>query len=135
MACVLRPTIVSVVVLASMVSACAGGAGSGSPGATGTAGSETALSVQVSPMFLTVQNLAGQPLLDVSVSIQLPGPRPPFTPRIHRLETGEKRDISFGDCSGRSGTRFNLRLARPREVSATAVDLVGTKYDVKVPWN
>ncbi len=86
-------------------------------------------------MFLTVQNMAGQPLLEVSIAIQPTGPRPPFTTRIGRLETGEKRDISFGDFSSRDGTRFGLRVARPREVSATAVDLVGKKYDVKVPWN
>jgi hypothetical protein len=84
-------------------------------------------------MFVTVENKAGGPLLDLSIAIQ-PAGIPPFTYLISRMEAGQKREVPLSSFVSRDGTPFNLRLMHPRSVRATATDLVQKKYEAQVSW-
>jgi hypothetical protein len=103
-------------------------------GATGTTGQvPAAIAVETSSLFVTVENRANAPLLDVTVALK-PASGTLFSTSISRLEGGEKRDLSLSDFRSPDGTTFNLRMMRPRQVLVTASDLVGKKYDMTVPW-
>lgn len=117
--------------LAVTVSGCSKSS-SGEVGAVGTSGSPPAVDVHVSSMFMTLTNRAGQPLLDIKIAVNTG--MMPYTTTIARMESGEKRDISLGSFAMRDGTAFNPRRSRPKDVTVTAVDLVGTKHEVSVPW-
>lgn len=129
--------IVGVLVCGWIVSACSGGSSqAGVPGTAGTSGQNEPVFVdlQVSSMFITIENRAAQPLLDVRVAIKPVGRPLLFTTTIPRLESSEKRDLSLSQLRGRDGTAFNLRAIRPEEISVTAVDLGGEKYEMRRPW-
>ena len=96
---------------------------------------DSPVSVRTSQLFLTLENLAGQPLTDVTVAIVPIGGHTDFTKFYGRIESAEKRNISLGDFSGRDGTRFDLRVVKPKLVHVTAKDLSGREYDVQLPWN
>ena len=103
-------------------------------GAVGSAGdSTTAIAVETSSLFVTVENRAGQPLLDIKVALK-PASGTLFTAFLSRLEAGAKRDMSLADFRSNDQTTFSLRLQRPKQVIVTATDLVGKKYEVTVPW-
>ena len=122
-----------ILVLGWMVSACSGPAGE--TGAVGTSGEGgTAIAIQSSSLYVTVENRAGVPLLDLRVAINPVGGATTFTKMIGRLEAGEKRDLALGEFSGRDGTPFSLRVVRPKNVVVTAADFVGKKYEVTAPW-
>ena len=130
--------IAGALVLASILSGCSGrSSGNAGSKATGTAGSmPVPIDVQITSLFVTVENRAGQPLLDMDVTIRPVGGAMRFTTTIRRMESGERRDLSLGDfVAADNTTRFSLRIARPKEVAVTAVDLVGQHYEVTVPWN
>ena len=131
--------IAGALVLASILSGCSGSSpGNAGSKATGTSGSvPVPIDVQITLLFVTVENRAGQPLLDMDVTIRPVGGAMRFTTSIRRMESGERRDLSLGDfIGGDRSTRFNLRIAaRPKEVAVTAVDLVGKHYEVTVPWD
>jgi hypothetical protein len=91
------------------------------------------IGIQTDQMFITIENRAGLPLLDLKVAIQ-PAGAPAFTHLIWRLENGEKRPVSLSDFSSRDGTPFNLRLVTPKTVRVTATDVTSKPYDVQVPW-
>jgi len=95
--------------------------------------SPAAIAVVTSASFLTVENRAGLPLLDVEVNLKAANGLS-FSRSIGRLETAAKRDLSVGELRSNDGTTFNARFHKPREVVVTATDLVGKKYDVTVPW-
>jgi hypothetical protein len=103
-------------------------------GAIGSSGtSQAAIAVVTSASFLTVENRAGLPLLDVDVILKAANGLS-FSKSISRLESSEKRDLSLGELRANDGTTFNPRFQTPKEVVITATDLVGKKYDVTVPW-
>lgn len=122
-----------VVVLACLASACNGKKADTLP-AVGTTGSTpAAISVQTNAMYVTVENRAGQPLLDVQVAIK-PAGGAPYAITIPRMESGEKRELPLGVFETATRVHFDLRTTRPREVAVTAADLVGHHYDAVVPW-
>ncbi len=92
------------------------------------------IGVQTSQMFVTVENKAGLPLVDVDVAILPVGGPIVFTKFVARVENGEKRTLSLGDFTGQDGTTFSLRIVRPKTVRVKAKDLVGKTYEVAVPW-
>lgn len=92
------------------------------------------IGVQTSQMFVTVENKAGLPLVNIDVAILPIGVPTEFTKFVGRLENGEKRDLSLGDFSAQGGTTFSLRIVRPKTVRVRAKDLVGKTYEVAVPW-
>lgn len=91
------------------------------------------IAVSTNQMFITIQNKAGVPLLDIQATIQPVG-APPFTHLVSRLEDSEKLDMSLNDFSSRDGTTFSLRLVKPKTVRITAKDLTNKTYEVQVPW-
>jgi hypothetical protein len=42
--------------------------------------------------------------------------------------------VPFADLRGNDGTPFSPRWQRATQINVTATDVVGKKYDVKVPW-
>ena len=101
---------------------------------TGGAGQadDAAIRVETSQLFVTVENKAGAPLVNVTVAVVSTGNQA-FTKFISRMESGEKRDISLGDFSGRDGTTFSLRVVKPKTVKVSAEDVANKKHDVDVP--
>ena len=120
-----------VLVSGVVVSACSDSASE--PGAVGTAGSaESAIAIQSSMFFVTVENRADSALLNVQVAIRPAGVA--FETTVARVESGEKRNISLDQFRSADGTRFNLRQVRPKTVTVGAVDMLGKRYDVTAPW-
>jgi hypothetical protein len=91
------------------------------------------IGVETSSLFLTIENRAGGPLIDLTVGI-VPVGGNVFTALVSRLEASSKREMSLSEFSSRDGTTFSLRLARPKSVRVQAKDLAGKAYTVEVPW-
>jgi|SRR5689334_11468525 hypothetical protein len=93
---------------------------------------DASIGIETSQMFVTIENRAGTPLLDLTTTIQTPSA--PYTYLITRIEAGQKRDVPVNSFSSRDGTALNLRLVRPRAVRAAAKDLTGKSYESQVGW-
>jgi len=119
-------------VLGVIVSGCSGVARDG--GAVGTSGQGVpVIGIEASSFFVTVENRAGQPLVNVRVAINAAGSLAPFTDTISRLESGEKRNVSMGDFRSLDGTTFSRRM-RAKNIVVNAADLGGKSYEATVPW-
>ena len=92
------------------------------------------IGIQTSQLWVTIENKAGMPLMDVDVAITPIGGATEFVKFVGRMESAEKRDLSLGDFHGRDGTPFSLRVVRPKTVRATAKDLKDKAYKVEQPW-
>lgn len=137
MATALRRAVVlsTLVLMSGYLGAACSSASSGEPGAAGTSGQGAAfLGIELSSIVMVVENRAAQPLLDIRLAIKPVGGATQFTKLISRMEAGEKRTISLGEFGGLDGTPFSLRVVRPKEVEATAVNLTGQKFLMTVPW-
>ena len=91
------------------------------------------IGVQTGQMFVTVENKAGTPLLNLQVLILTAG-GPQYSHLISRLEDAESRDVSLNDFAGRDGTTFSLRMMQPKSVRVTATDLTNKSYEVETRW-
>jgi hypothetical protein len=106
----------------------------GETGAIGSSGaSPAAIGVEMSASYLTIENRAGLPLLNLTVIVKSTS-GVSFSKSIPRLEASAKRDLSLAEFRGNDGTTYSPQFHRAREVIVTATDLVGKKYDVTVPW-
>ena len=114
--------------VAVLASACAG------QGSATAIPQDSPVRLEVSAMFISLENQAGQPLTDIMVSIVPNGPGAPYTSLVSRLENTEKHDIMLGDFRGRDGSPFSRRAVRPRAVRIEASDISGKKYAVEYPW-
>ena len=107
---------------------------------TGCAGGETAapvdspVTVEISPLFLTVRNVSGLPLTDIMIGIKPGGVRPEYQMTVRRLANEEKQDIPFAEFRGIDRNPLNLQAVRPRSIHITATDLNGREHDVELPW-
>jgi hypothetical protein len=90
------------------------------------------IGIETGQLFVTIENRAGGPLIDLSVTVLTPSA--PYSYLVSRLEAGQKRDIPVSSFSSRDGTALNLRLIRPRNVRAAAKDLTGKSYESMAPW-
>jgi len=113
--------------LCLVISACSGSG-------TTASGDSASIGVTTSSMFVTIENKAGLPLLDVNVSIIPVGRATEYTRFVGRLENAEKRDIALGDFNGKDGTPFSLRVVRPDGVHVVAKDMNSKSYEVQAPW-
>jgi len=130
-----RTVVLSGVVLAACLVAACSSTSTSAAGAVGTSGETAAfMSVELSSIVMVIENQAAQPLLDIRLAIKPVGGATEFTKLVSRMEAGEKRTISLGDFGGRDGTPFSLRVVRPKEVSVTAVNLMGQKFAMTKPW-
>ena len=104
-------------------------------GATATSGAgDAAIAVETSDLYVGVINTAGRPIERVRVAIQVVGTSPPFITTISRMESGERRELSPATFRANDGTTFSPRLHRARQVTVSAEDIVGKKYEVTKPW-
>ena len=92
-----------------------------------------AIGVETSSLFLTIENRAGGPLVDLTVAIVAAGGTQ-FTSLVSRLEASARREMSLSEFSSRDGTTFSLRVSRPKSVRVQAKDLAGKAYKIEVPW-
>jgi hypothetical protein len=123
----------AVLVFGLVVPGCSGIARQDTAAAATSGETPTFASVQHSSIDVTVENQAGQPLVDVVIAIKPIG-RSPYTKEIRRVENGQKRSFSLSEFTGNDGTPFSLRLARPKEITVTAVDALGKKVEMTTPW-
>ena len=104
-------------------------------GATATSGVDAAaIGLETSDLYVQITNNAGRPLEQVRITIHVVGNSPPFTTTISRMENGEKRELSPASFRSNDGTTFSPRFHRARQVSVSAADIVGKKYEVAKPW-
>jgi hypothetical protein len=83
--------------------------------------------------YITVENRAGMALSDVRVAV-IAYNGLEFTTRFPRIENSQRREISFGELSGRDGTQFNPRFYRPKSVRLHASDVRGKEYEIETAW-
>jgi hypothetical protein len=93
---------------------------------------DATIGIETSQMFVTIENRAGAPLLDLTTTIQTPAA--PYTYLISRIEAGQKRDVPVNSFASRDGASLNLRLVRPKLVRVTAKDLTDKRYEAQVSW-
>ena len=122
---------VGAVAFGLILSACSSGTATGAVGTAGQLDSFVTVDTSSAPVIV-VQNRLAQPLVDVNLTIK--SGILSFTDRISRLEANERRQIRQGDFTSRDGTSFNLRVARPKEIAATAKDLNGKTLEATLPW-
>lgn len=90
--------------------------------------------VQVSAMYITVENRTGTALIDGKVDIVPAGRIVVFTASWPRMEVGDKRDFMLSVFRGSDGTPFRRGVVRARRVKVTARDLEGKVYEREVPF-
>jgi hypothetical protein len=126
--------IAGALVLAGLAAHCSGGSDNRS-GAVGTSGTApAAIDVRINSQVVTIENMAGQPLLNVQVTVRPVGRAAPFTTSLQRMEPGDRRDLPLGQFVASDNTRFSAFTPPPKDVVVTAVDQDGTRHDVTVPW-
>ena len=124
-----RPLVVAVVLAgACLAVACSGAAGQGEGGLDATA-----ISIGKTSSYLTIENRAGSPLIDVNVVVAAANGLT-FSTSIPRLESAARRDVPFPNIRSNDGTSLDPRWQRPTQIAVTATDFVGKKYDVKTRW-
>lgn len=90
--------------------------------------------VEVSNMYITVENRAGTALVDGKVEIVPAGRMVVFVASWPRMEAGDKRDIMLNVVRGTDGTPFRRGVVRARTVKVTAKDMDGKLYEREVPF-
>lgn len=100
----------------------------------GTNAANQLIGITTSQMFVTIENRAGVPLMDIKVNIVPVGRATIFTATWTRMENSEKHDFSLGEFRGRDGTPLNLRIHRPQSVVVTATDINQKPYEVETSW-
>ena len=108
--------------------------GSGGCSSSGSAiGENPLIGVQVSPLWITVENKAGMALTDLEIEIVPAGTQLVYSTNHYRLENGEKRDFAANTFRSRDNTPFNVRVSRPKAVRVTAKDVSGKVVQTEVP--
>ena len=95
---------------------------------------DSPVTIEVSQRYLTVRNVAGLPLTNVTIGIKPGGVRPEYRMSLRRLGSGEEMDIPFQDFRGIDRNPLNLQVVNPRSVHITGTDLNGKAHDVELPW-
>ncbi|MGH9345935.1 MAG: hypothetical protein ACRD26_01600 [Vicinamibacterales bacterium] len=107
------------------------------PGCANISGDDEATApfgVEVSAMYITVENRAGTALVDGKVEILPAGRAVVFTTSWPRMESGDRRDFMLNVFRGSDGTPFRRGVIRARQVKVTAKDLYGKVYERLVPF-
>jgi hypothetical protein len=90
--------------------------------------------IEVSQAAIAVQNRAGNPLTDITVTVVAYGGIE-FSKTLLRIESSERRQIPMGDFRSRDGSRYNVQLTRPKTVRLRASDVAGKRYEIEMPFN
>lgn len=100
----------------------------------GDASEQALLRVEISRMFVTVENRSGFSLREMRIEIVPMARSTDFSIIVPRMENGEKRDFPLGNFRGRDGTPFNLRVVRPKSLKVSGTDINNRTVQVEVPW-
>lgn len=100
----------------------------------GDAPEQALLRVEISRMFVTVENRSGFSLREMRIEIVPMARSTDFSIIVPRMENGEKRDFPLGNFRGRDGTPFNLRVVRPKSLKVSGTDINNRTVQVEVPW-
>jgi hypothetical protein len=119
--------------LASLVTV-SGTIASGCAAVSGDDEATAPFGVEVSAMYVTVENRTGTALVDGRVEIIPAGRAVVFVAGWPRLEIGDKRDFMLNVFRGTDGTPFRRGIIRARRVKVTAKDLAGKLYQREVPF-
>ena len=103
-------------------------------GSGGAQAEDAPIRVDISPMFITVENRAGMALRDVQVKIVPYGSATEFIQTVYRMANAEKKDFMLGDFRGKDGTPFNARVVKVKMVQVSGTDINSTLVEVEVPW-
>ena len=114
------------VLAAAMISGCSGG--------EIAAPVDSPVTIEISPYSLTVRNVAGLPLSNITIGIKPGGVRPEYQKTLQRLGNGQNQDIPYAEFRGVDRNALDLQAVNPRFVHITATDLEGKVYDVQLPW-
>jgi len=106
----------------------------GCGGGGGAQAEDAPIRVDISPMYITVENRAGLALDDLQVSIVPYGGATEFSMTVHRMANAEKKDFMLGDFRGKDGTPFNARVVKVKNVKVAGKDIDGNIVQVEVPW-
>ena len=124
----LPPIVAALAVVAVLAVACSEAKSARQPNA------DAPVLIDVSPTFVTIENRAGLPLVDISVAI-VPYGQQAFTKVLARIENQERRDVALREFVGLYGSSFSLQAVRPKAVRVRAKDIVGKSYEVERPWH
>jgi hypothetical protein len=127
-----RRSLVVVAVLLSgwVVSGCAESP-EATTGAAGTSGSSgpAFMDIQVTDAGLVLSNKAGQPLLNMTVTVRPSRGSSVYTNDIRRFESTQKVTIPFEDLKTGGGLPFR---GSPKSITVSATDFVGAKRDMTI---
>ena len=127
-----RRSLVVVAVLFSgwVVSGCAESP-EATAGAAGTSGSggPAFMDVQVTDSGLALANKAGQPLLNVTVTVRPSRGSSVYTNEVRRFESTQKLTIPFSELKTGGGLPFR---GTPKSITVSATDFVGAKRDMTI---
>ena len=107
---------------------------SGCSGGEVAAPVDSPVAIEISQFSLTVRNVAGLPLSDITIGIKPGGVRPEYQKTLRRLGNGQNQDIPYAEFRGVDRNALDLQSVNPRYVHITATDLEGKEYDVQLPW-
>ena len=100
-------------------------------GATGTSGATVDfVEVKATGSSIIIQNKAGQPLLNVAMTLRNPRGSSVYTNRISRLESSGRMEIPFSEFKTGGGLPFR---STPKAIEISAVDFVGAKREGTIP--
>jgi len=122
----LPPLVSSVIVAALALAGCA--SLSGDDEATAPFG------VELSAMYITIENRTGTALIDGKVEIVPAGRAVVFSTSWPRMEIGDRRDFILSVFRGSDGTPFRRGVIRARRIKVTGKDLTGKRYEREVPF-
>ena len=95
---------------------------------------DSPVTIQTSQLFLTIKNVSGQALNDITIGIKPTGVRPAYQTSLRRLANGEDRDVPLTEFRGVDRDALNIHNIKVRSVNVVATDLNGTRYEVELPW-
>jgi hypothetical protein len=95
---------------------------------------DSPVAIEISQFALTVRNVAGLPLSNLTIGIKPGGVRPEYKKSLQRLGNGQNQDIPYAEFRGVDRNALDLQSVNPRYVHITATDLEGKEYDVQLPW-
>jgi hypothetical protein len=90
--------------------------------------------VELSAMYITIENRTGSALIDGKVDIVPAGRAVVFTASWPRMEIGDKRDFLLSVFRGSDGTPFRRGVVRAKRIKVTAKNLEGKLYEREVPF-
>jgi hypothetical protein len=91
------------------------------------------VTIMPSGSAVVVQNRGDVALTEITVTV-VPYSSTEFAKTLARMEKGESREVKLSDLASADGAKLNPMFAKPKMVRLAAVDTLGKRYDVEMPW-